>query len=221
MTSGMPPTRVAIGTTSQAMPSSAASPNDSSSLGSSRTSARASFSLHLVLLAQKHHVVVNAFLHRQPFRARAVGTVADQQQLGGNLLAHPVKDLDGVGHALHRTEIRKMHQQALAVGRVLLRELRRIFASAIHVAIHEVVNDLDVILDVELAQRALPQVLRDGGDAVALLDGEARDRQIRAVQTDQRDVGAVKRGDERQLAPRGLAASIWRASSALTECGIA
>jgi len=42
--SGTPPVRVAIGTTSQAMPSSAASPNVSSSLGINNTSEMASFS---------------------------------------------------------------------------------------------------------------------------------------------------------------------------------
>ncbi len=44
ITSGTPPTREAMGTTSQAIASSAASPNDSISLGSSITSAMASFS---------------------------------------------------------------------------------------------------------------------------------------------------------------------------------
>jgi hypothetical protein len=33
-----------------------------------------------VLLAQKKHALVNAFLHRQPLRLGAVGAVADQQQ---------------------------------------------------------------------------------------------------------------------------------------------
>ncbi len=61
--------------------------------------------LHQFLLAQKDHVVVNAFLYRQPFGARAVGAVADHQQLGGNLLAHPVKDLDAISNALDRTKI--------------------------------------------------------------------------------------------------------------------
>ena len=37
----------------------------------------------------------------------------------------------------------------------------------------------------------------DGGHAVALLDGEARDRQVGAVESDQRDVGSVQRGDKR------------------------
>jgi len=44
ITSGTPPVRVATGTTSQAIPSNAASPNDSSSLGINITSESASFS---------------------------------------------------------------------------------------------------------------------------------------------------------------------------------
>ncbi len=74
--------------------------------------------LHLLLLAQENHVVVNALLHRQPFRARAVGPVADHQQFGRNLLAYPIEDLDRVGHPFHRAEIGQMHQHALAVRRV-------------------------------------------------------------------------------------------------------
>ncbi len=46
----------------------------------------------------------------------------------------------------------------------------------------------------------LLQILRDRGDAVALVDGEARDRQVRRIGADQRDVGAVQGGDVRQTA---------------------
>ena len=40
--------------------------------------------------------------------------------------------------------------------------------------------------------------MRDGGDAVGLLDGEFGDGQEAAIVPDQRDVGAVEGGDERQ-----------------------
>ena len=44
----------------------------------------------------------------------------------------------------------------------------------------------------------LLQIFADGGDAVRFLDGEFRDRKVGAVRADQRDIGAVQRGDERQ-----------------------
>ena len=34
--------------------------------------------LHLILLAQEENVLMDSFLHRQPFSHRTVGTVADQ-----------------------------------------------------------------------------------------------------------------------------------------------
>ena len=81
MTSGTPPARVEMGTTSHAMASSAARPNDSSSLGSSMMSAMRQLLLDLILLAEKQDVLVNALLHGQPLGDGAVGTIADQQQL--------------------------------------------------------------------------------------------------------------------------------------------
>ena len=69
-----------------------------------------------------------------------------------------------------------MYQQALPVRGVLLLEFRNLFAPAIHIAIDEVVNHLDLVPDIELAQGALSQILRNGGYSVALLNGEAGDR---------------------------------------------
>src|SRR6185369_17913070 len=74
----------------------------------------------------------------------------------------------------------------------------------VHVAVDEVVDHLNVIANIELAQGALPQVLRDGGDSIALLDGETGNGKVGAVEAHQRDVGAVQGGHEGQLAPARL-----------------
>ena len=61
--------------------------------------------------------------------------------------------------------------------------------------------------DAEVVARRLRQERRRRGDAVALLDREARDRQERRVAADERDVGAVQRGDDaRRARRRGSAA---------------
>ena len=93
-----------------------------------------------------------------------------------------------------------MHQQPLVLGRILGAKFCGILGPAIHVAIHRVVDDFDFFLHIEDPHGAVAQIVGDGGDAVALVDGIARDGQVGAVQPDQRDVGAVQRGDEGQAA---------------------
>ena len=90
-----------------------------------------------------------------------------------------------------------MHQDALAGVGILQAMLLRLRIAPVLVAIHEVVDHFDRVMDFEFADSAVTQVVRNGGDTVAMLDREPRDRQIRAVQTDQRDVGAMQRGDKR------------------------
>src|SRR5207245_11263057 len=51
--------------------------------------------------------------------------------------------------------------------------------------------------------RLLEQIVRDAGDAVALLDGKFGDGKIAAVAADEGDVRAMKRGDEGKAARRG------------------
>jgi len=142
-------------------------------------------------------VLVNAFLHRQPFCLGTIGAVANQQQFGWNFFADAVKDLNHIQDALHRAEVRKVHQQPLVVGDILTPLFQPFRFAQILIAVHKVRDDLDVVLDVEHLKRAVAQILRDRGHAVALLDGKARNRKIRAVEADQRDVGPVQGGDKR------------------------
>ena len=53
----------------------------------------------------------------------------------------------------------------------------------------------------ESRNRLARQIAADSGHAIGLLDGECRNRKIGKVRADQRDVGAVQGGDERQPPP--------------------
>ena len=83
-------------------------------------------------------------------------------------------------------------------------KLRSLFASAIDVAIHKVINHLDIVSDVQLAQGTFLQILRYRSYSIALLDGKARDRKIRTVKADEGDVRAVQGRNERKPAPSGF-----------------
>ena len=50
---------------------------------------------------------------------------------------------------------------------------------------------------------AIAKVLGDGGDPIGLVDAEAGDGEIGAVEADERDVRAVQRGDEGQMKALG------------------
>jgi len=147
-------------------------------------------------------MLVNALLHRQPFRLGTIGPVANQQQLGGNLFPHTVENFDHVQDTFHGAEVGKVHQQPFVIGDILNPFLHPLRFAQVVVAVHEIRDHFDVVLDVENIQSAVAQILRDGGDAVALLDGKTRNRKIRAVKPDQRDIGAVQGRDKRQIAPR-------------------
>ena len=96
-----------------------------------------------------------------------------------------------------------MHQQSLAVGGILRAEFRRVFAPAVHVTIDRVIDDFDFLIDIENPHRSVAQVIGDGSDSVALIDGIARNGQIGPVQPDERNICAMQRGDEWQPAPAG------------------
>ena len=80
------------------------------------------------------------------------------------------------------------------------RWLRR---AGVEIAVDEIGDDFDGALDVEFFDGLVEEILGDGGDAVALLDGEFGDGEIAAVAADESDVGAVERGDEGEAARGG------------------
>ena len=86
-----------------------------------------------------------------------------------DLFAHQREDFHHVGDAFYRPEIRKVHQDGLIVlGPLFARRLVR--AAHVLIAIHEIRNHFDRTLDLEFANGVLAQVVRNGGDAIALLD---------------------------------------------------
>ena len=64
----------------------------------------------------------------------------------------------------------------------------------VNVAIDEVRDDMDRAGGREGFNGLAPQIIGDGGDAVAFVDGVAGDRQIGAIGAYQGDVGPVQRG---------------------------
>ena len=76
-------------------------------------------------------------------------------------------------------------------------------SAAVEIAVDEIGDDFDGMLDVKFFDRLLEQIVRDAGDAVALLDGKFGDGKIAAVAADEGDVRAMKRGDEGKAARRG------------------
>src|ERR1700748_2381559 len=108
----------------------------------------------------------------------------------GNFLHHTCEDFDRIGHPLNWPEIRKMNQNLLirsGIAGALLRAFLRA-ERGVEIAVHEICDDFDVTLDLELFERALPQVVRDRCNAVALLDRKSGDRKIGTIQSYERDI---------------------------------
>src|SRR5882762_6118975 len=97
-----------------------------------------------------------------------------------------------------------MDQYSLIVRGILPTMLLASSRADILIAVDEVGDDLDVILDVKHVDGAGTQVLRDCGDAIALLNGKTREREKKAVQAQQRNVGTV------QGRHKGQVTSRWR-----------
>ena len=65
--------------------------------------------------------------------------------------------------------------------------------------LHEVRDDGDLLVDSVVRGGLLPQEAGDGGHPVALLDAELHHGQEPGLEADQRDVGAMERGDDREV----------------------
>src|SRR5690606_18683004 len=102
--------------------------------------------------------------------------------------------------SLDRSEVGYVHDDLFA----RLREGRPVAAVAVatvELEVDEVGDDLDPFgRDPEVFDRLAAQEIGDGGDAVGLVDGEARDRLERGVLADQCDVRAVQGRDEAKIA---------------------
>ena len=68
----------------------------------------------------------------------------------------------------------------LFLGRIFEAKFRGILGSAIHVAIDRVVDDFNFLPYIENPQGAVAEIVGDGGDAIALVNGVAGDGQGRS-----------------------------------------
>ncbi len=155
-----------------------------------------------VLLAEENHIFLQAFFADEIFRGAAVRAVADEDEFGGHFGADEAKISTTSVTRLTGRKLERCMRIGSPLGAHLLAEAG-LGAASIEIAIHEVGDDFDGTLDVEFLERLLAEVVGDGGDAVALLDGKFRDGEIAAVAANESDVGAVKRGDEGKAVRRG------------------
>src|SRR6266699_3266085 len=94
------------------------------------------------------------------------------------------------------TKIREVHEDGFAVGGPLGGKTF-VSGAVVEIAVHEIGNDFDGALDFEFLDSLVEQIARDGGDAVALLDGKTCDGKIAAVAADEGNVRAVESGNKR------------------------
>ena len=123
----------------------------------------------MILFTEEVNVFGELFLADQILGGAAVGAIADHDQLGGKLFAELSEDFDHVGNALDRTEIRKVHDDGLAIGSPFGAK-GRLVAAAVEIAIDEIGYDFDGPANFEFLYGAVFEVVGDGSDTVALLD---------------------------------------------------
>ena len=98
-------------------------------------------------------------------------------------------------HALHRTEVRHVNHELLAIRRETLAQIADASIALVRFAVDEVGNDADVARHAEFAVGVGLEALGHRRHAVGLLDAERDDFRVRAIAAEQRDVGAVQRRD--------------------------
>jgi hypothetical protein len=125
ISSGTPPTRVAMEGTLQAMASSAARPKDSNSLGIRSKVGEREQLVDALLLAEEVDFVLDMQVAGEPLGGRALGAVANQDQLAAGFAHDLGEDLHHVGDALDGAEIGEVDQDASSGA------ARRLRASAV------------------------------------------------------------------------------------------
>src|ERR1700693_165510 len=76
-----------------------------------------------VLLTEEEHVFLHLLFADEIFGGAAVGAIANQDELRGHFGAQQRKNLHTIRDALHRAEIREVHEDGLAVGGPLRAQL--------------------------------------------------------------------------------------------------
>src|SRR5690606_26245772 len=165
-----------------------------------------------LLLAEEADLVVDAELAGERLADRPVRPVADQQQLDAAGLARSgvvlgpdalakegVEDAHHVGGALDLAEVGDVDEEVLALGADGPLEVVLVRAPETR-GVHEVRDHRDLALDVEALVGLAAEVVRDGRDPVARVDGVLDDGAVRRVLPDERDVGAVQGGYDGDVA---------------------
>ncbi len=151
--------------------------------------------------AEEMHGVLQAKRAGLRLGRRALGAIADHHEHARDFALHALEDAHHVRHALHRAEVRDVHQDLLS-GRQLLPQRGLVARAIVDGRVDEVVNHRHVAPGAaERADRFVTEEVRDGGDAVGLFDGELGDRVKRRILADDRDVRAVQRRDHGDVAP--------------------
>src|ERR1700730_8157380 len=94
----------------------------------------------------------------EKFGSTAVRAVTNEHELGGHLGADEGEDFHDIRKALHGAEIRKMHEDVFASRSPLRAEFFGVDAS-VEIAIHEVGDDFDRALDVEVLESFLQKIV--------------------------------------------------------------
>ena len=159
----------------------------------------------VVLLADEVDAVLHVVLAGEIFGDAAVGAVADEHEARGHGLGDAGEDFDDILNALDGAEVGEVDEESLVgLGEARTHGGDELGIADVDVAVDEVADDLDLGVDVEGFAGAVAEVGGDGGDAVGLFDAELCDGKVGAVEADERDVGAVERGDEgKMMAARG------------------
>src|SRR5579863_10075318 len=149
---------------------------------------------------------LDAEVVHQPFRTGAVWTVTDENKPSRDLARDLSEDLDHVLHPLNRPEIGKVNQQGfVGADQVFAGSGANGFIAhrSVNIAVYEIGDNSDIASNAEIGESLVFQVLRDAGNAIALLYGKAGDGQITAIKTNEGDVGSVQGGDEGQAPAAG------------------
>lgn len=166
--------------------------------------------LEAVLLAEERDAALQAHLPQHPLRGRALRTVSHHHQAAGTVTVDLGEDGDHVGDALHRPEVGDVDEHRLVVtqGGEERAQAGAVSHRGIAGGVHEVGDDVDgdALGNVEAPPRRAAQVGRRHRHRVASRDGEARNRQVAGVDSHQRGVRPVQRGDDsRRLVAQHLA----------------
>ncbi len=123
--------------------------------------------------------------------------VSNQDEPRIHFLPHPGEDAHHVPQPFQGPEVRDVHEGDLSVRGLFWNAGDRVGVMSRRV--HEVIDDVDLFPDGELAVGLIPQICGDRGHGIGLFDGELHDGLEGRTGADQGDVGAMQRGDDFQV----------------------